>query len=258
MTKIFLFMENPQELTGFETLLRKLGFDTISVNREAQMADRLLGFYPDLVILPGRGGAVDGLKLATKLRKTGYQRSLALTWPIDSDLPDEEIAHAGADGVLAYPIDPENALGSIAELTRQDPLALLTKFEKLQRSSDYARASSDSAFGVRGSVFESGDGRIHVSGSGSGDRQLQTGPRGGVTSSVGASNAVRRERNRLFLAQAEGVDTSCVLPKGVMAQSVADLTRASAGEAAELARLHDGKKAFVKRLFQAAKTRRAK
>ncbi len=69
MRKVLLVIDEIQQLIGLEAFLRRLGFDVLSLGKDSLVADALLGFQPDIVIASHRGRNVDGLKLATRLKK---------------------------------------------------------------------------------------------------------------------------------------------------------------------------------------------
>lgn len=154
MTKIFLFVEEAAELASFEGLLRKLGFNVLSVARESQVTDRMLGFYPDLALIPGRGQTFEGLQLAARMRKTGFRGALAVLSSWSQTISKEDLDLAGIDGVLAYPVEPEAALAGIAKLLGQDSAVLLGKYSKLQQSPGNSKDAGSQFVTVHGSASE--------------------------------------------------------------------------------------------------------
>ena len=257
MKKIFLFLEDPAELSGFEVLLRKLSFDALSASKETQVLDRMLGFYPDLAIIPGKGrSGIDGLKLAAKVRKSGFHGRLILTWPWSEATPNADLGRAGVDGTISTPIDPESALPTIAELLRLDANALLGKFSKLDRgraktkSSDMMIVKSADrgrqAAGDDGFDAEESEASFMVSG-GAGARAHSA-----ESGRTNAADAARRTRNAKFLAAHVPETPAGLVPRARLAESVEELRRASAGENAAASSLNEQKREFVRAVFRQA------
>jgi DNA-binding response OmpR family regulator len=70
MRKVMLVIDEIQQLVGLETFMRRLGFDVLSLSKDALVPDALLGFQPEIVIASQQGRNVDGLKLSKRLKKT--------------------------------------------------------------------------------------------------------------------------------------------------------------------------------------------
>ncbi len=134
MRRILLVIDDFNELVGLETLFRRLGFDVLSLGREALVADAILGFPPDLVIATGRGRNVDGLKLAAKLRSGVIHPRLVVLLPLGKDGDfgsDPGLARADVDAVIETPFDPQAALKVVSRLLAIPVEPLLEKLSKI-------------------------------------------------------------------------------------------------------------------------------
>jgi hypothetical protein len=136
MRRIMLVIDDFNELVGLETLFRRLGFDVLSLGREIQVPEAILGFPPDLVIATGLGRHVDGLSLAPKLRYgANLQPKLAVLLPY-TDPADEfgaprDLSFAEVDAVIETPFDLLSALRIVAMLLNMEPEPLLQKYSKI-------------------------------------------------------------------------------------------------------------------------------
>ena len=74
MRKIILLSDDFSEMMTLEGLLRKIGLDVLTVQRESALSDVLLGFSPDLALIVTRGGLKDVKRLSTKLLTTGFPK----------------------------------------------------------------------------------------------------------------------------------------------------------------------------------------
>ncbi len=129
MRRILLVIDEFNELVGLETLFRRLGFDVLSLGREATVQEAILGFPPDLIIATGRGRQVDGLTLASRLKFHGTRPRVvvllpreAMTGGFRSDL---------IDAIIETPFDPRTALKAVCRLLQLPPDPILEKYSKI-------------------------------------------------------------------------------------------------------------------------------
>ena len=68
MSKVLLLFEDINELGMVESLLKKLGFDTMSSSNEYSLKEQVLGFNPQLVMIHGRNRRLHTVAVSQKLK----------------------------------------------------------------------------------------------------------------------------------------------------------------------------------------------
>lgn len=129
MRRILLVIDEFNELVGLETLFRRLGFDVLSLGREATVQEAILGFPPDLIIATGRGRQVDGLTLASRLKFHGARPRVIVL------LPQEALSGGFRsdviDAIIETPFEPRTALKAVCRLLQLPPEPILEKYSKI-------------------------------------------------------------------------------------------------------------------------------
>lgn len=128
MRRILLVIDDFNELVGMESLFRRLGFDVLSLGREASVSEVVLGFPPDLTVATGRGRHVDGLHLAAKLRAANSRSKLVVLVAAGSL---SGVLQPDVDAVIDTPFDPRVALEIVCGLLALDPVPIIEKYEKI-------------------------------------------------------------------------------------------------------------------------------
>lgn len=118
-------------MVGLETLFRRLGFDALSLSRESQVAEGILGFPPDLVVAVAHGRHVNGLYLGSKIRYGTTQPKLVVLLGQGEAGPDPEDPSMAVDAVIETPFDPREALTVVSLLLKVEPEPILEKYEKI-------------------------------------------------------------------------------------------------------------------------------
>ncbi len=248
MAKVMLVIDDYNELEFIETLLKRVGFDVLSLNKDASVADTLLGFFPALVVATLKGPLIDGLKTAALAKKQAPSTKVMLLYGKGAvpQLTGEQ--KTKIDALIEAPVQPQDTLLIIAQLLRMDAPALLDKFEKLSRARHFERGADvvllrdEKPKGLAGPDAEQGDSispRIA-----SGDGRV-AGPE------AAAPKTEREKRYDAFLAEHdEPVDR--VIPHERMLKDVQELTDAAKGEEKALAELGERKKEFVRALMKKA------
>jgi response regulator RpfG family c-di-GMP phosphodiesterase len=132
MLRVFLVIDDYNELIYLQTLLKKLGFDVEGLQNQKKYADLSLGFNPQIVITTARGKKVDGLKLAQSIHKRrGLPKIVALRTG-DQTFYENEFAEAGVDQVLDSPINPKKLILSLSTLGDIDEAQLMEKYSKIK------------------------------------------------------------------------------------------------------------------------------
>ncbi len=132
MRKIMLVVDEYTELVTLENLLRRLGFDVLSLGKEVLVADALLRFVPDIVIMTVKGKSVDGARLAAKLKKLSPPPKVVFLYAPLSDSDDLTPEVRGfADAFLMLPSQPTSTIKAVADLAGLDAQILLDKYGKI-------------------------------------------------------------------------------------------------------------------------------
>lgn len=131
MKKILLVLEDYNELLFVETLLKKVGFDSMGLQAESKIADALISFNPQMLITEGRGRKINGFQIAQKIKKSkGFPKHLVIVGGHEK-FSAEELAKSDIAGTLIRPVHPVELSESIGHHLGIDPEILKDKFQKL-------------------------------------------------------------------------------------------------------------------------------
>lgn len=144
MKRILLVIEDYSELTQLESLLKKVGFDCIGCQNELQVQDFLLSFNPQVMIINGRGGKIQGVRVIPKIRKKYPQLRNIFLVDTMGEISPAEADTLQIEVVLQRPIYPLDLLEVLCDLLEIPSDPVLTKFEKLGVTSlqDFSQNSS--------------------------------------------------------------------------------------------------------------------
>jgi len=131
MRKILLVIEEYQELVALENLLRRIGFDVLSVSKDVLITDALVRFAPDIVIASFKGRAVDGLKVAVRFRKSSPTTRIALTCVKNNASSITHEVQEVVDAFIVLPAQPHNVIRIVSGLGELDSAPLLEKYNKI-------------------------------------------------------------------------------------------------------------------------------
>ena len=124
-------VEDYNELVFVETILRKVGFDVLSLQNDSAVSEKLLEFRPELVLASMRGRRVNGVKIGARLRRARGLPKLILFFSGSPGPTAEELKQASPDAVLSSPIQPKELIRAVAEQLQMDVAALAERYEKL-------------------------------------------------------------------------------------------------------------------------------
>jgi CheY-like chemotaxis protein len=132
MLRVFLVIDDYNELIYLQTLLKKLGFDVEGLQNQKKYADLSLGFNPQILIATARGRKVDGLQLAQSIIKRRGIPKIIVLKNSDQSFGEGAFDQIGVDTVLESPINPKKLIHAIAELGGVDENPLLEKYSKMK------------------------------------------------------------------------------------------------------------------------------
>jgi len=125
-----LVIDEIQQLVGLETFLRRLGFDVLSLGKDALVADALLSFHPEIVVASHASRNVDGIGLSKRLKKTMKPPPrIALSYTGTPPVLAKE-DEKSVDALLEIPAAGESAIHLFAKLGAFNAEPLLEKYRK--------------------------------------------------------------------------------------------------------------------------------
>lgn len=258
MRKIMLVIDDIQGLVSLENLLRRLGFDVLSLGKDLLVGDALMRFQPDIAIATLKGRSVDGLKAAARIKKQVPTCKIALSYPSgDQPIVTEEIRDL-VDGMIASPIQSARAIRMVAKFAGLDSTSLIEKLEKLTRQKE-----------VEESIHVTGEYRPETKQENkSSDRPATEPPRAENAKPVpgvwdpektpGKSaelRSARSDRYDAYLMAHDEFPAAQCLPREKAQAAMKDLKKAAEKEKALIDQINEEKKAFVKTMFTEKKKR---
>lgn len=127
-----LVIDDFNDLLALESFFRRVGFDVLSLGKDSLVADAMLGFVPDFVMMTAKGRVVDGSKLAIRLKNLPSPPVVAAIYPAGQPPVLTQDAEAAIDALVEIPFHPKMLLGLLADRTGIDKRALIEKFERLR------------------------------------------------------------------------------------------------------------------------------
>jgi len=251
MAKLMLVIDDYKELTYAERLLKRMGFDVMSFNRESSVGDALLSFFPDLLIASYKGQSIDGLRLATKQKRQAPNSKVLLLLQQGQSPQLTPEQRSKIDALIDLPLQPHDVLFVIAQLLRLNAETLLDKFEKLTRAQTAEKG--DEILILKND--ERGAPRLdrRVVSGGEIKREENQMVQSGARDAVVAEKTERERGYDLILAALkEPVDK--VIPHARITKHIDELTKATLGEADSLRELQEKKREFVRALMKKPKS----
>lgn len=254
MRKILLVIEEFNELVGLETLFRRLGFDVLSLGRDNTVTETVLGFPPDLVIATARSRSVSGLKLKAKMR-TGARTKLVLLVRSGDVVTPEEISRGEVDALIDAPFEPRSALKVVAKLLQLPPEPLFEKYQKIVS----ARLIEQDEVRIV-SHREDDESKSRFSGPGAEETAELAIPTAGAfpdgeppkRPAGTAPLTAREERYKKFLEEEAAAELPPMASQDTMREARRKLALDSVNDAAELERLAQEKREFLKAMMNTA------
>ena len=231
MAKVMLVIDDYSELVFVENLLKRMGFDVLSLNRDTTFSESILSFFPELLIATLKGRHVEGLRIGLLLKKKNPNSKVVMLAPSANELklPPE----ARVDALMEVPVEALSLLKEIARLLKMNEAQLIEKFEKVGKARNFSR-----------------EGDIKVvkdEEAGSGNRMIKGGP------APAKPLSPREKRYEEFLAKMEQSSTAQVLPHVEIAKRAQEARDADKDNAELENKLTEQKRAFVKALMKSRK-----
>lgn len=126
-----LVIDDYNELEFLENLLRRLGFDVLSLSKDVSVSSSILGFFPDLVVAQAKSRSVDGLAMSPKIKKVAPQSKIVLLHPFNQ-IPKLTIENRNAiDGFLVTPVETVELVRMLSNIGNQDANFLNEKLSRI-------------------------------------------------------------------------------------------------------------------------------
>jgi len=256
--KLLLVIEDYAELISLESLLRRVGFDVLSLSREASVAETALAFTPDLLLATYRGRNIDGPRLAQRMKaQVGHRLRVLFILPPGFDPKDPALATAGADAWLPLPVDHVRTLRILSRILNVPVEPLVEKLGKIES----ARLDEADEMYLVQSGPRDRDSQF-VSGASEAAEGLSAGGRSASGTSAYEEERVRlaasaRRQERFELAIKAMEDEGKELPPVANTQSIKsaatqlkEFVQSQSGEEARLQKLDAEKRRFVVALLE--------
>jgi DNA-binding response OmpR family regulator len=132
MLRVFLVIDDYNELLYLQTLLKKLGFDTEGLQNTKKYADVSLGFNPHVLITTAHGRKVNGIDLIRTIqRPRGLPKIIALH-STEAPIIEDDVKGLGIDLILESPTSAKKLIMGLAQICDLDVSMLLEKYNKIR------------------------------------------------------------------------------------------------------------------------------
>lgn len=246
MKKIMLVIDDFQELVHIESVLKRVGFDVLSIGKEVLLADAIVGFHPDILMASARGRAVDGFRLAPRIKKMTPPPRVALVVATNQTITLTNEVRPFVDALIEAPIDGKRLIQIVAQLAGIASENLLKKYEKLSasglKSSDGSIRVSDGHGAARDTIVVNGGAASSAQ-----DKAVHWDPRANA-GTASTARTLRSDRYEKFLTD-HTEEVSAVLPAEAAKKAMEKLRDDSSNEKPALEKIDDEKREFVKVMF---------
>lgn len=133
--RVLLMNDDYVENSRVETLLKKVGFDVLSMQTEAGLGDKVLSFRPDMVVATGTSAKLGAISVGTKLKEMrGFNGAVILGIARGTKISPMDLLKVRMDRMLEAPFAVENLVRNMCEVLALDAEACLEKLRKAQWS----------------------------------------------------------------------------------------------------------------------------
>ena len=230
MVKIITAIDDFNESLQCQTMLKKLGFDVVSVNKDSQFRDATLGYLPDIVIASFKTKNVDGILLGLEAKRLISKPRVLLLYPAANEPKLAEEARVAYDFLLSSPFDHEQLIKRTAEMARIDQQTLYDKYLKLSLRRPNSQGSS-TAYGGRDITDDS------------------TYRERSVLKSTMSSEA-RTRKFQEYLSKVADEPTNKIIDHKVLVEKVHLLEQSSTDDPKTMEQINAEKLAFAKAMFK--------
>ncbi|MBX2989056.1 MAG: hypothetical protein KF802_14295 [Bdellovibrionaceae bacterium] len=131
MSKVLLVYEDYSEMTHIESVLKKVGFDVLSISNEFTLAQQVLAFNPDIIVGYGKGPKVSTVGVGRRIKEMPrWLGKAVLIFPGGVKPDPMDLARIRMDMALEAPLEINRLLQVLANLTDQNPTDLIERMMK--------------------------------------------------------------------------------------------------------------------------------
>lgn len=114
-----------------ETILRKVGFDVISLGSEASLDKEILSFRPEVVIAAGQTSQLSSVSIGAKLKKhRTFSGSVVLGFPEGFKLAPDQLLKVRVDQILQFPFEVSKLIEILGQILNIESQPLLEKLKR--------------------------------------------------------------------------------------------------------------------------------
>lgn len=144
--KILLVFEDYTELVAVESTLKKIGFDTIGLTNEYSVAERVLGFNPDLVVVASSGQRLSVLNVGKKLKEMKkWTGKTILCFTSQNHPSPQDLIQMRSDHIFNQTLEPVQLVEIMIQILDIEDAHILEKLSKYS-----SEAKTDGSFFVEG------------------------------------------------------------------------------------------------------------
>lgn len=159
MSKVLLCYEDYSEMMTIQSVLKKVGFDVLTISSEFSLSQQILSFNPDIVVGYGRGPKVATVGVGRRMKEMPrWLGRVVLIFPAGAKPDPADLARIRMDMALEAPLEVTRLIQVLANLTNQDPRLLVERMMKAvaQESQDQQRIAGGKADKPDEPVFVTG------------------------------------------------------------------------------------------------------
>ncbi len=135
MKKVFLLVEDHNNLLRCDAVLKKVGFDVEASSSIWTLQEKIMGLNPELVLLWFRpGGKNNPVEFANRVREQAHHRGKLVVVAEGVRLEPRDIMRNKIDGILEAPLESEKLVSIISGLVGLKADSMVEKLRKAQMS----------------------------------------------------------------------------------------------------------------------------
>lgn len=162
MNKVLLVYEDYSEMMNVQSVLKKVGFDSVAITSEFSMSEQILSFNPDVVIGCGKGAKVSTVGVGRRLKEMPrWTGKTVLIFPVGLKLDPQDLVKMRMDMALEAPVEMTRLLQVLSHLTGSEHQELLERMMKSvaqESAPESVRVGSESGSRDDESVYVQGGG----------------------------------------------------------------------------------------------------
>ncbi|MBC7743323.1 MAG: hypothetical protein H7061_14085 [Bdellovibrionaceae bacterium] len=156
MDRVLLLIDDIQYAGHLETTLRKVGFDPETITNEYNLADKILAFNPDYVIVKGNSPRVSSLSIGRKLKENSkFLGKVILIFSEETRPSSEDLIQMRMDLLLFEPISALRLVAHLLTLTQMDREDIMDKLLRFAHTDPIFRNNEQQILKSMGATIDS-------------------------------------------------------------------------------------------------------